>query len=90
MAPAGIASSRPQRLEGRANQQGLPKRWHLGDKLAAIATRLQLNPRLRACVISISKLLASGGAKVPFAVTGTNWNGPRFFGLRAASQAEPS
>ena len=27
-------------------------------------------------------------SKVAFAVTGTKWNGPRFFGLRAASQAE--
>ena len=29
-APPVSHQSRPQRLEGRANQQGLPKRWHLG------------------------------------------------------------
>jgi hypothetical protein len=27
-------------------------------------------------------------SKVAFAITGTKWNGPRFFGLRAASQSE--
>lgn len=27
-------------------------------------------------------------SKIAFAITGTNWNGPRFFGLRAASRKE--
>ena len=33
----------------------------LGDKLAAIAMRLQLNPRLRTCAIWISRLFGSDG-----------------------------
>ena len=28
-------------------------------------------------------------SKIAFAITGTNWNGPRFFGLRAKTGKEP-
>ena len=28
-------------------------------------------------------------AKIAFAITGTNWNGPRFFGLGAKVSKEP-
>ena len=28
-------------------------------------------------------------SKIAFAITGTNWNGPRFFGLRPAVGGEP-
>jgi hypothetical protein len=29
-------------------------------------------------------------SKIAFAITGTNWNGPRFFGLRPTGAKEPS